>query len=58
MLTLPIVIATVERSFGQMNMIKTRLSHRLNNTNLKILLLIVFEGPEMKLVDFDENLDI
>ena len=39
-------------------MIKTRLCNRLNDTNLKRLMWIAIEGPEMKLVDFDEVLDV
>ena len=39
MLTLP-GTATVERSFSQMKMIKTRLRNRLNDTNLKRLMRI------------------
>ena len=57
-LTLPVGTATVERSFSQMKMIKTRLHNRLNDTNLKRLMRIAIEGPEMKLVDFDEVLDV
>ena len=38
MLTLPVGTATVERSFSQMKMIKTRLRNRLNGTNLKRLM--------------------
>ena len=48
MLTLPVGTATVERSFSQMKMIKTRLRNRLNGTNLKRLMRIAIEGPEMK----------
>ena len=58
MLTLPVGTAPVERSFSQMKMIKTRLRNRLNDTNLKRLMRIAIEGPEMKLVDFDEVLDV
>ena len=58
MLTLPVGTATVERSFSQMKIIKTRLRNRLNDTNLKRLMRIAIEGPEMKLVDFDEVLDV
>ena len=58
MLTLPVGTATVERSFSQMKMIKTRLRNGLNDTNLKRLMRIEIEGPEMKLVDFDEVLDV
>ena len=58
MFTLPAGTATVERSFSQMKMIKTRLRNRLNDTNLKTLMRIAIEGPEMKLVDFDEVLNV
>ena len=58
MLTLPVETATVERSFSQMKMIKTRLRNCLNDTNLKRLMWIAIEGPEIKLVDFDEVLDV
>ena len=58
MLTLPVGTATIERSFSQMKIIKTRLRNRLNDTNLKRLMRIAIEGPEMKLVDFDEVLDV
>ena len=56
--SLPVGTATVERSFSQMKIIKTRLRNRLNDTNLKRLMRIAIEGPEMKLVDFDEVLDV
>ena len=58
MLTLPVGTATIERSFSQMKMIKTRLRKRLNDTNLMRLMRIAIEGPEMKLVDFDEVLNV
>ena len=58
MLTLPVGTATVERSFSQMKTIKTSLRNRLNDTNLKRLMRIAIEGPEMKLIDFDEVLDV
>ena len=58
MLTLPVGTATAERSFSQMKMIKTRLRNCLNDTNLKRIMRIAIEGPEMKLVDFDEVLDV
>ena len=50
MLTLPVGTATVERSFSQEDY-KTRLRNRLTDTNLKRLMQIAIEGPEMKLVD-------
>ena len=57
MLTLPVGTATVERSFRQMKMTKTRLHNRPNDTNLKRLMRIAM-STEMKLVDFDEVLDV
>ena len=59
MLTLPVETATVEReTFSQMKIIKTRPRNRLNDTNPKRLMRIAIEGPEMKLVDFNEVLDV
>ena len=58
MLTLPGGTDTVERSFSQMKIITTRLRIRLNDTNLKRLMRIAIEGPEMQLVDFDEVLEV
>ena len=47
MLTLPVGTATVERSFSQMKMIKTRLRNRLNDTNLKRLMRIAMSRNEV-----------
>ena len=47
MLTLPVGTATVERSFSQMKMIKTRLHNRLNDTNLKTLMRIAMSRNEV-----------
>ena len=58
MLTLPVGTATFERSFSQVKMIETKLRNRLNDTNLKRLVRIAIEGPEMKLVDFDEVIGV
>ena len=46
-LALPVGTATVERSFSQMKMIKTRLRNRLNDSNLTRLMRIAIEGPEL-----------
>ena len=45
--TLPVVTATVERSFSQMKFVKTRLRNRLSDINLARLMRIVIEGPEL-----------
>ena len=58
MLTLPVGTATVERSFSQMKMIKTRLRNRLSDLNLTRLMRIAIEGPRLNLVNFNEILDI
>ena len=58
MMTLPVGTATVERSFSQMKMIKTRLRNRLSDENLARLMRIAIEGPEPEFVDFDAILDI
>ena len=57
-LALPVGTATVERSFSQMKMIKTRLRNRLNDSNLTRLMRIGIEGPELNSVNFAEILDI
>ena len=58
MLTLPVGTATVERSFSQMKMIKTRLRNQLSDANLQHLIKVAIEGPELKDVDFNEILEI
>ena len=58
MLTLPVGTATVERSFSQMKMIKTRLRNRLSDDNLARLMRIAIEGPDPEHVDFNKILDI
>ena len=57
-LSLPIGTATVERSFSDMKMIKTRLRNRLSDCNLSRLMLIAIEGPELKEVNFEEILNV
>ena len=55
-LTVPIGTASVERSFSQMKMIKTRLRNRLGEKSLSHLMKIAIESPE-KLSDRDlENI--
>ena len=55
-LTIPIGTASVERSFSQMKMIKTRLRNRLGEKSLSHLMKIAIESPE-KLSDSDlENI--
>ena len=51
-LTIPIGTASVERSFSQMKMIKTRLRSRLGEKSLSHLMKIAIESPE-KLSDSD-----
>ena len=43
--TLPVGSATVERSFSQMKLIKTRLRSTMNEDTLEWLMLIAMEGP-------------
>ena len=50
--------ATVERSFSQMKMIKTRLRNRLGDLNLSRIMRIAIEAPDLKNVNFEEILDI
>ena len=51
-MTLPVGTASVERSFSQMKMIKTRLRNRLGEKSLSYLLKISIESPQ-KLTDED-----
>ena len=44
-LTIPIGTASVERSFSQMKMIKTRLRNRLGEKSLSHLMKIAIESP-------------
>ena len=45
-MTIPVGNASVERSFSQMKMIKTRLRNRLGEDNLSNLMKIAIESPE------------
>ena len=58
LLALPIGTATVERSFSEMKMIKTRLRNRLSDCNLSNLMKIAVEGPQLESVCFEEILDV
>ena len=58
MMALPVVTASVERSFIQMKLIKTRLRSCLSQSNLEHLMKIAIEGPQLTDVDFDEILHI
>ncbi len=50
LLALPVGTATVERSFSQMKMIKTRLRNHLSDANLAHLITIAIEGPDLILM--------
>ena len=50
-MALPVGTATVERSFSQMKLIKTRLRSRLSDSNLEHLMKISIEGPPLTDVD-------
>ena len=58
LLTLPVGTETVERSFSQMKMVKTRLRSKLNDVNLARLMRIAIEGPQLSTTDFSNILDI
>ena len=51
-LSIPVATASVERSFSQMKLIKTRLRSRLSDTSLSHLMKIAIESPD-KLLDSD-----
>ena len=58
LLTLPVGTATLEHSFSQMKMVKTRLRSRLNDVNLARLMRIAIEGSQLSTTYFNEILDI
>ena len=58
LLAMPVGTATVERSFSQMKMVKTRLRNRLSDCNLSRLMKIAVEGPELNDVPFEEILAV
>ena len=45
-LSIPVTTASVERSFSQMKLIKTRLRSSLNDKSLSNLMKIAFESPD------------
>ena len=47
-LSIPVGTASVERSFSQMKMIKTRLRNRLGEMSLSLLMKIAIESPKKK----------
>ena len=55
---LPIVTASVERSFIHLKMIKTWLRSRLSDCSGAQLMRISIEGPEIDAVEFEEILEI
>ena len=58
LLSLPIGTASVERSFSQMKVMKTRPRNRLSDATLVQLMRIAIEGPDQTAVSFDEILDV
>ena len=44
-ISIPVTTASVERSFSQMKMIKTRLRNRLSDSSLSLLMKIAIESP-------------
>ena len=51
-LSIPVSTASVERSFSQMKLLKTRLRNRLSDSSLLHLMTIAIESPD-KLSDSD-----
>ena len=51
-LSIPVAAASVEKSFSQMKLIKTRLRSRLSDTSLSHLMKVAIESPD-KLLDSD-----
>ena len=46
-LTIPVSTASVERSFSQTKLIKTRLRNNIGNASLNYLMLIAIESPNV-----------
>ena len=58
-LTIPVSTTSVERSFSQMKMIKTRLRNSLSNCSLSHLMRIAIEAPEvLSESDLEEIVDV
>ena len=58
-LSIPVATASVERSFSQMKLIKTRLRSRLKDTSLSHVMKIAIESPnELTDSDFDEIVEV
>ena len=58
-LTIPVSTASVERSFSQMKMIKTRLRNSLSDCSLSHLMRITIEAPEvLSESDLEEIVDV
>ena len=55
-LSIPVGTASVEQSFSQMKMVKTRLKNRLGEQNLAHLMRIAIETPEKLPDDIVESL--
>ena len=55
---IPVGIASVERSFSAMKLIKTRLCSGITDGNLGQLMRISIKGPALPAVDFSEVLNI
>ena len=58
-LTIPVSTTSVERSFSQMELIKTRLRNALSDFSLSHLMKIVIEAPEvLSGSDLDEIVNV
>ena len=57
-LALPMDTASVERSFSQLKMIKTRLRSCLSDCSVAQLMRISLDGPEIDAVEFEEIVEI
>jgi len=58
-LTIPVSTASVERSFSQMKLIKTRLHNALSDCSLSLLIKIAIEAPEVPSgSDLDEIVNV
>ena len=57
-MALPVGPASVEQSFSEMKLIRSRLRSHLSDSNLEHLMKVAIGGPELTDVHFDGILDI
>ena len=57
-LSIPVRTASVERSFSQIKMIKTRLRNRLGEMSLSLMKIAIESPQKMSIRDLEEVIDV